>query len=215
MLKLKKSIYGLKQSSREFPKKLANILIQMGWKQLKSDPCIKNKEIIIHYVDDLLFGTYSVENYKKLIKQNDNGMKIVDQEPVKHYLKMRIDYNLKAGLCKISQPAYIMEIMEDFNLVNIQTKRTPLCPHTVLDKIELDEEEKKKMEKLPFRELLGKINYLACTFGPDLGVCVTRLAQFSNCYGSIHWNQLVHVVQYLKYTKEFISMLKLFLTSIQ
>ena len=86
---------------------------------------------------------------------------------------MKIDYNLKAGLCKISKPAYIMEIIED--LVNIQTKRTPLCPNTVLDKI---------------------------TSRPDLSVCVTRLAQFSNCYGSIRWNQLVHIVQYLKYTKD-------------
>ena len=204
VLKLRKSIYGLKQSSREFHKKLANILLKLGWKQLKSDPCIfmKNDEIIIHHVDDLLFGASSVGNYNKLIKQIDSEMKIIDQGPVKHYLKMKIDYNLEKGTCKISQPAYIMEIMEEFNLVNIQTKRTPLCPHTVLDKVELTEEEKKKMANLPFRELLGKINYLACTSRPDLSVCVTRLAQFSNCYSSSHWNQLIHVVQYLKYTKD-------------
>ena len=200
-LKLKKSIYGLKQSSREFHGKLANILITLGWKQFKSDSCMfmKNSEIIIHHVDDLLFGSSSVES--NLITNINKHMRIMDQGHVRHYLKMKIDYNLKSRVCKISQPAYVQELLEEFNLENIQTKRTPLCPHTILDKVELNEEEKIKMQKLPYRELLGRINYLACTSRPDLSIAVTRLAPYSNCYGSLHWNQLIHVIQYLKYSR--------------
>src|SRR3990167_638081 len=40
VLKLNKAIYGLRQSSKAFNDKLTWSLKQLGWSQLKSDPCI-------------------------------------------------------------------------------------------------------------------------------------------------------------------------------
>lgn len=73
--RLKKAIYGLKQSGRCWNEKLHDILTTLGLTQSKSDPCIyslKNKTgqilIVAVYVDDLLIFTNQKglrENLKK------------------------------------------------------------------------------------------------------------------------------------------------------
>jgi hypothetical protein len=42
-LKLKKTIYGLVQSAREFYKKIILVLKSIGFKENKSDPCLLSK----------------------------------------------------------------------------------------------------------------------------------------------------------------------------
>jgi Reverse transcriptase (RNA-dependent DNA polymerase) len=63
-LKLKKTIYGLVQSAREFYKKLIWVLKSIGFKANKSDPCLLSKwqeddvMLVGIYVDDcLVIGT--------------------------------------------------------------------------------------------------------------------------------------------------------------
>ena len=57
--KLKKSLYGLKQSPRCWNEKLCNHLKSLGFKESGADPCVfirqgKKIEIIAVYVDDLI-----------------------------------------------------------------------------------------------------------------------------------------------------------------
>jgi hypothetical protein len=61
VLKLKKSLYGLKQASHEWNKNIHQSLLELGFTATKSDPCIyvrddedNEKFYIILYVDDIL-----------------------------------------------------------------------------------------------------------------------------------------------------------------
>jgi len=60
VLKLKRSLYGLKQFARQWYKRCTKILNQMGFRQTPSDPCVfvrSDGAIIGVYVDDLLILT--------------------------------------------------------------------------------------------------------------------------------------------------------------
>ena len=67
--KLKKSLYGLKQSARQWNKKLHSILLELGFTRLQSDRSIylyvkgELKIILPVYIDDLTFASKD----KKLI----------------------------------------------------------------------------------------------------------------------------------------------------
>ena len=60
VLKLNKSIYGLKQSGRSWNKKLDNVLKEAGFEQCISESCLYKKHIqcnlclVAVYVDDIL-----------------------------------------------------------------------------------------------------------------------------------------------------------------
>ena len=65
--KLKKSIYGLKQASRQWYLKFDEIVTSMGFVENKVDPCIYLKVsgskfiILVLYVDDILLASSSCD----------------------------------------------------------------------------------------------------------------------------------------------------------
>ena len=72
--KLKRSIYGLKQSARCWNAELDAQLKKLGFIQSTGDPCIYIKSsgelfIIAVYVDDLILAGENEETYKKLSKR--------------------------------------------------------------------------------------------------------------------------------------------------
>ncbi len=74
--KLNAFLYGLHQSGHEWYKKLSAILIKLGFKQSKADPCFyyHKKIIIMTYVDDfLVYGKRKdIDEVKKRICQELN-----------------------------------------------------------------------------------------------------------------------------------------------
>jgi len=71
VLKLKRALYGLRQSPRAFWLHLSEKLECCGLKQSKLDPCLffGNKVICIVYVDDLLFWSHKEESIIELAEQ--------------------------------------------------------------------------------------------------------------------------------------------------
>jgi hypothetical protein len=75
VLRLKKSLYGLKQSPRNFFLHLKGKLEKVGFTQSENDPCLfmNDKVICIVYVDDTLFyypkESYIQEAFEALIKR--------------------------------------------------------------------------------------------------------------------------------------------------
>ena len=55
-------------------------------------------------------------------------------------------------------------------------------------------------ERMPYRSLIGCLNYLAMGTRPDIAYAVGRLAGFLDCYRVEHWEAAICVVRYLKGT---------------
>ena len=119
-LKLKKTIYGLVQSAREFYKKLILVLKSIGFKENKSDPCLLSKwhkdgvMLIGIYVDDcLVIGTEDCIA-KLIIDLKKNGFNLKVENSLKDYLSCRIIETKNLNQITILQPHLINNLLDKF-----------------------------------------------------------------------------------------------------
>ena len=95
--KLKKSIYGLKQSSRCWNEALDKHLKKVGFKQSKNDPCIYIMNaggeifIIAVYVDYTILAGKITERIQKFINAIAEKFDITDMGKLHHFVGIKIN----------------------------------------------------------------------------------------------------------------------------
>lgn len=209
--KLKKSLYGLKQASRVWNRKLNNTLKNIGLTQSKTEPCVYYKlndgEItyVAIYVDDILIFTNSNESKLHIKKNLSNNFKMKDIGEAHYVLGMKVTRDRLKGKLWLDQELYINNILKKFNMTDCKPVATPLdvnqkiskdmCPKT---KIEIDE-----MKTIPYQEAIGSIMYAAQVSRPDISYAVGALARYNNNPGKAHWQAVKRLMRYLKGTVNY------------
>ena len=95
--KLKKTLYGLKQSPRMWNQKIDQYLINQGFIRLQADHSIyirqmdRSLAIIALYVDDLLIFTDTIETMKNLKFALSNKFEMTDCGELYHFLGIQIE----------------------------------------------------------------------------------------------------------------------------
>lgn len=204
VLKLKKAIYGLKQASRAWNKKVDDCLISNGYKRSKIEPCMyikdinKCKTIVTVYVDDFfIFSNDKIEtnNLKQMLS---NKFSIKDLGEVKLCLGMNVKFNKDKGYVTLSQETYIDQLLSKFNLNDCKTVDTPMEV-----KLNISKAEAGLNNHLPYQQLIGSLMYLSVLTRPDISYSISFLSQFNNCHANEHWEYAKRVLKYLKQTKSY------------
>jgi hypothetical protein len=95
ILKLNKSLYGLKQASLNWFKKLKQGLIDHGFHPSAIDPCLHFKKgmLIITYIDDCIIISNSIKDintFVKSIKDGPEGYVLTDEGDINKFLGIEI-----------------------------------------------------------------------------------------------------------------------------
>ena len=125
--KLRRSIYGLKQSPRCWNSVLDSKLKSMGFRQTMGDPCIYVKEecgeifIIAVYVDDILLAGKNNQKINEVKQALAELFKMKDMGELHHFLGVKV---VQKPSSKEAYTKSILEIfsMESFKPVNMPTK---------------------------------------------------------------------------------------------
>lgn len=204
VLKLKKAVYGLKQSSLAWYQRVEETLCNLEYSKSKLEPCvfIKNhsngkKTIIGIYVDDFIIFSNNKAETDSLIEALSEKFKIKNLGQVKQYLGMRININKNSNVITIDQEHYIEQLLSKFNMSDCNTAGTPIECKLNLEKANICD------DKLPYQKLIGSLMYLAVMTRPDIAYSVSYLSQFNNCYSYIHWNYAKRILKYLLKTKNY------------
>ena len=125
VLKLKRDLYGLRQSPRAFWLNLTEKLKRCGLKQSKLYPClfIGAKVICIVYVDDLLFWIPKAEFINELAKQlRAEEIKLDEEGDAAGFLGVQLRHDETTGYIHMTQEGLAKRIIEalgfDVNVTN-------------------------------------------------------------------------------------------------
>nr|CCA17491.1 putative polyprotein [Albugo laibachii Nc14] len=101
---------------------------------------------------------------------------------------MEINYDHKKREMSITQQKYLKVTTELFK----QREDSPKTP-----------EEKEIMKRTPYRQLIGRLLYVATCRRPDVAFAVSQLGRFASDPGQQHWKAAIIVLRYLKSTITF------------
>jgi hypothetical protein len=145
---LKKTIYCLVQSAREFYNKLLSTLKSMGFTENKSDPClltrwINGKVIIIGiYVDDcLVVGKEDhIQDVIQGLKASGFNLKV--ESSLKDYLSYCVIEDLESKSVMILQPHLINNLEAKFGqeVCNKRVYKTPGTPRFKIVRLATDDD---------------------------------------------------------------------------
>ncbi|KAL2246099.1 UNVERIFIED_CONTAM: Retrovirus-related Pol polyprotein from transposon RE1 [Sesamum indicum] len=128
--KLKKSLYGLKQASREWNTKFTERMKAYGFRQSKYDYCLFKKPlkhgyiVLLVYVDDILLTAPTDTDLMNVKKYLDDMFTIKDLGTAKYFLGIEFT-NSSQGLLA-TQHKYVTDIVKDMGLMQSKIKNTPL-----------------------------------------------------------------------------------------
>lgn len=199
VLKLKKSLYGLKQSAKCWNDAFNNFVLNIGFERSNNDFCLyKMKKdgkfiYLILYVDDIILSSEDDDLIDWVKSQLMNQFKMKDKGPLSHFLGLEINYDRKNGILKINQSKYAEKILLKFNMSECKTNSIPMNPQLDLTDQSCD------LSK-PYRELLGSLMYLMLGSRPDLCYCIHFFSRYQNCYTVELWMYLKNVLKYVKGT---------------
>ena len=197
--RLRKSVYGLRQSSRRWSYKLATELIAQGFVQSKNDYSLftytkgTDITILIVYVDDIVI-TGSTEEHIAFIKHHlDVTFTIKDLGILHYFLGIEITY-VPDGIV-LSQKKFSTDLLNTCDFSIPTTTVSPLPLHL---KLSLEDGDPFHDPAL-YRSLVGKLNYLTHT-RPDLSYTVQTLSQFMHLPRVPHFTALLRTLSYISNT---------------
>ena len=197
--KLIKSIYGLKQSGRNWINFLHDILLKSGFQQCVSDKCIYYlPELIVGvYVDDML-----IIGMKELVQKFKSNLadqiKIKDLGQANNILSIRIR-RPERDLLYIDQEVYVKDILEEFEMQDCNGAGCPLA----VDAFKSERDEESSVSQYLYCKAVGCLLYLSGCTRPDIAHAVCILSQFSKSPCSTDWANIKHIFRYLQKTKYY------------
>ena len=206
VLKLKKNLYGGRNSGRIWNKYLHEGLLNIGFKQSNVDECVyyRGKCIFLCYVDDGILIHPDPKEIDQVIADLRNMQKakaryvIEDQGDIKDYLGINFE-DLDNGRIKLSQPHLIDQIIEEVGISPSARKSTPCASTKPLRRDESGEE----LIEPPFeyRRIIGKLNFLEKSSRPDIAYAAHQCARFSSAPKKVHYEAVIHLTKYLQATR--------------
>ncbi|CAM8908070.1 unnamed protein product [Rhodiola kirilowii] len=195
--KLVKSIYGLKQASRQWFAKFSASLVEFGFKPSLNDYSLftlmqgSDFLILLVYVDDVII-TGNSETLMAAVKQFiHEKFRIKDLGHLKYFLGLEVARSTDGII--LNQRKYALELLEEHKLTDCKPAKTPMKPkHTLsLSTTPL------LADSLHYRRLVGKLIYLTIT-RPDLAYPAHILSQFMQHPTEEHLSAALRLLRYIK-----------------
>ena len=200
--RLHKSLYGLKQSGRNWNILLTDVLKKNEFVPSAGDPCLyisKSKDLILYWVDDILAVCQSHKKLNKIKNILKGKFKMKDLGVLKHFLGMRFEY--ADSKITIDQTLYLNSILSKYKMSDCKPRATP-CELPGSNSVKSPTSDQ-NLDPKKFREIVGSLIYATTCTRPDLAWVVSRLSQNLANPRDVDWIMLKHVLRYVKGTASY------------
>ncbi|KAM1561755.1 hypothetical protein ACFX1Z_004844 [Malus domestica] len=209
--KLQKSIYGLKQASRQWFLKFDQVVTSHGFIENKMDDCIYLKIrgsrfiFLVLYVDDILLASSDRQLLNETKHMLSTNFEMKDLGEAYYVLGIEIVRDRQRRCLGLSQKGYIERVLNRFNMEHCNKADVPVNKGDKFsrDQCPKNEHEIELMKMKPYASLVGSLMYANICTRPDLAFIVGLLGRFQSNPGEAHWVAAKKVLRYLQRTKDF------------
>lgn len=184
------------------------MLLDFGLNRSSTDQCVYHLIegtcifIVAIYVDDILIFSNDTALERKLTEVHFKQFRMKDMGEISSVLGVRVTRNRKTGTISLDQTQYIKDILSRFNMSDCnptvapmdanQKISTKMCPS--------NEDESKQMKDVPYRQLVGALQFCVQVSRPDICFPVNVLSRYNVNPGKAHCGAAKRVLRYLKGT---------------
>nr|CAN62726.1 hypothetical protein VITISV_018786 [Vitis vinifera] len=182
--KLKKSLYGLKQSPRAWFGRFTKSMRAFGYRQSNSNHTLFLKKqhgkitTLIVYVDDMVVTGNDPEERKALQNYLSREFEMKDLGHLKYFLGIEVSR---------------LNLLQETGMSGCQPVNTPIEEGLKL----CVEPNQVSTDKGRYQRLVGRLMYLAHT-RPDLAYALSVVSQYMHNPGEQHMNAVMRILRYLK-----------------
>jgi Reverse transcriptase (RNA-dependent DNA polymerase) len=181
--RLKRSLYGLKQSPRVLFDRFSKVVIKEGYLQSNADYTMfiqKNKGklcVLIVYVDDIV------------LTGNDT-MEMKDLGALRYFLGIKVVSSPKGVF--LSQQKYVLELLHEVGMLGCRPANTPIDLNHGLKGCVSDQ-----LDRERYQRLMGKLIYLSHTRS-DISYAVSVVSRYMHDPRVVHQKAVYRILRYLK-----------------
>ncbi|KAD5962055.1 hypothetical protein E3N88_13528 [Mikania micrantha] len=197
--KLRRSLYGLKQSPRAWFGRFSTVMKEFGMIRSAYDHSVffrhrqGQRIVLVVYVDDIIVTGDDEVGITELKQFLQSKFKISDLGRLRYFLGIEVSRSSQGIL--LSQRKYVLDMLSECGLLGCKPVDSPMLPTRKL----LPEDGSPLKDPEKYRRLVGKLNYLTVT-RPDISFVVSVLSQFMAIPYTGHWDAALRVIRYLKTT---------------
>ena len=205
--KLRKSIYGLKQSARCWNETIDSFMKESGYQQSDADQCIYYKRItkqgkqcfviIPLFVDNLIIASNDKEELMNEKKKFSSRFQMEDEGELHFCLGMSIKRDRNQGTLTIDQKAYLESVLRRFGMADCKPVSTPMEAGKSFQKLQDDDDPINIRE---YQAVIGCLTYASVATRPDISSSVGVLSRFMTKPGKEHWTRVKRILRYIKGT---------------
>ncbi|CAL1380386.1 unnamed protein product [Linum trigynum] len=195
--RLHKSLYMLKQASRQWFAKLSQSLTDIGYHQCLSDHSLFTKTTstaftaIVIYVDDLILAGDDLSEIAKVKSHLHSLFCIKDLGELRYFLGLEVAHS--PTRIHLSQRKYALEILHENGFFDCKPASAPMEPKTHL----IYNDGTPPTDGSSYRRLIGQLIYLTTT-RPDISFATQQLSQFLDNPTTTHLRDAHHLLRYIK-----------------
>lgn len=202
--RLLRSLYGLKQASREWNVKFDSFLRKFNFIPSSADPCVYRgfvNNIFVFlglYVDDGMVFAETEEALNEVINVLRSAFDITTCN-LNTFVGIQIERDKENHSIFIHQKNYIERILARFNMSEAKHVSVPIDPHSIAN---IMNDKGNGYNDYPYRAAIGSLIFLSQLTRPDIIFAVNILSRYLTCHTEVHWRAVKHVFRYLAGTAD-------------
>lgn len=204
--KLRKSLYGLRSSPKNWYKKFNDLMMTLNFVRSQNEYCIYykisgcSKIFVLIYVDDLLIAGSDEKEVDDLKVTLNQHFKMKDLGGISYFLGMHITQNVLKNEIIINQTLYLKKMLKIFKMENCKPCNTPMEPNFRHDDLKRKNSESIEIEER-CRAAIGSIMYAMLCSRPDLCISISILSRYQSTASSQLWQSIKRVLRYVQKTQ--------------
>ena len=205
--RLRRSIYGQKQSARCWNRKLSVVLKEMGFEQSAADQCLFTavksglKVYLVVYVDDFLVGCKEEKVIKSVYGELKKHFDINWLGNVKYFLGQEVKRQ-QDGIYSLSVKNYIEKLVLKLGLVDAKPVKTPMEQGYQSGSSKTADSDVME-DSTAYRSVVAALLYIAVCARPDIAKSASILGRKFSAPAKSDYLAAKRVVRYLKGTKDW------------